>query len=163
MEILLFTEIVQWDTRHQHCRNKRSKNASLGTIFQTRPTEDIEIARAVHVFRVINTSVWVDKVVCSEYHVPRVDKVDRNVVCDLQVTVHTEETRENTIDRIVERDAVQCIDWAVAKEELVVGCRDIHDCRHVRRREHKRRTSASANHGEDEEHVKMSDLDAETY
>ena len=65
----------------------------------------------------------IDEIVIDKHFVPRANKIDIDVVGDLQVPVHSEEALERAVDRIVERDSVETVEPCISQEVLVVtGC-----------------------------------------
>jgi len=97
------------NARHQQGSNERSENAFLSSVVQTIPPEHIEVARSVHVAGVDLAGVRVDEIVLHEHLVPRADEVDRDIVGDLQVAVHSEETLECAVDGVMEGDGVETV------------------------------------------------------
>jgi len=67
----------------------------------------------------------VDEVIVHKHLVPRTDKIYRDVVGDLEVSAHSEETLECTVDRIMERDAVETAVSRVSQKVLVIGGGDV--------------------------------------
>lgn len=62
----------------------------------------------------------IDEIVVHKHFVPRADEIRRDVVSDLQVSVHSKETLERSVNRVVERDAVETVVWCVPQEVLVI-------------------------------------------
>ena len=81
----------------------------MSPIVQAVPSEYIEIARSIHVTGIDFPSKCVDEIVLHKHLVPCADEIDRNVVGDLQVTVHSEETLERTVDGVMERNRIETI------------------------------------------------------
>ena len=104
IEILFLTVIPQRNARHHEGCNESAKDATLRAVLQTRPPEDIEVTRAVHVPRVDFVAAWVEEVIVRKHLIPRGDEVDINIVGDLQVTIHAEETSESTVKRALRHD-----------------------------------------------------------
>lgn len=65
--------------------------------------------------------IRVDEVVVQEHLVPRGDKVDVDIICDLQVTIHSKESGESTVDRVVEGNSVKTVTGGVTQEVLVLS------------------------------------------
>ena len=78
--------------------------------------------------RVDLASELIDEIVLHEHLVPCADEVHRDVIGDLQVTVHSEETLERAVDGVMEGDGIETVIGCVSQEELVVLGRHIRGC-----------------------------------
>ena len=87
--------------------------------------------------------ISVQEVVANKHLIPRGDEVDVNIVCDLEVTVHSKETRERTVDGIVESDTIKTVERRATEEELVVGRREVGCRKETTRRELCRSTTTT--------------------
>ena len=79
---------------HQQGSNECPENTFLSPIVQTVPSEYVEIARSVHVPGIDLSSECVDEIVLHKHLVPCANEIHRDVVGDLEVTIHSEETLE---------------------------------------------------------------------
>jgi len=70
----------QWDTGHDKGHHKGSQSASLSSIVKTRPSEDVEVAGAVHVSGIDSAGSRIDEIIADEHLVPTHDKIDIDVV-----------------------------------------------------------------------------------
>ena len=113
-------------TGHQQTRDKRSNSALLSSIDQTIPPEDIEVGHSVHVPRVDLSGARVDEIVLDEEGVPGVDEVDRDIISDLEVTVQSKESLEDTVHGVVEGNGVETVDWSWLKEIPVIVGNKVH-------------------------------------
>ena len=66
------------------------------------------------------SSERVDEIVLDKKGIPGVDKVDRDVVPDLEVTVRSEEPLEGAVDGVMEGNGIETVEWGLSKEILVV-------------------------------------------
>lgn len=62
----------------------------------------------------------VEHVIVDEELVPRGHEILRDIVRVLQITIHTEETGQATVDRVLERSAVETFTALLTQEVLVV-------------------------------------------
>ena len=76
--------------------------------------------------RVDLASERVDEIVLDEKGIPGVDKVDRDVVPDLKVTVQSKEPLEGAVDGVMEGNGIKTIEWGLSKEILVVVGSKVH-------------------------------------
>lgn len=67
----------------------------------------------------------VDKVVVDKHLVPRSDEIDIDVVGDIEITIHSQETRKGTINGVMESHAVETVFTLFAQEVLIVGRRQV--------------------------------------
>ena len=70
--------------------------------------------------RVDLASERVDEIVLDKKGIPGVDKVDRDIVPDLKVTVQSEEPLEGTVDGVMEGNGIETVEWSLSKEILVI-------------------------------------------
>ena len=77
--------------------------------------------------RIKVTTTRVEEIVVDHHLVPCGDEIDVDIVRDLKITVHSQETRKRAVERVVEGDSIKRIQRGVAKEELAVRAGDI-DC-----------------------------------
>lgn len=63
------------NSRHQQGRNEGSESTPLGPVIETVPSENIEIARPVHVTGIDLPSECVDEIIIHKHFVPRADEV----------------------------------------------------------------------------------------
>ena len=110
----------QGNTRHNESGNKRAQHTTSRSILQTRPPEHIEITCPVHMSRIQLAGDGVQHIIVDEHLIPRRDEVGGHIESDLQVTVHSQEPRKRTIDRIMERDTIECIQRRIAQEVLIL-------------------------------------------
>lgn len=75
----------------------------------------------------------VQEVVVDEHLVPGTDEIGIEIVCVLEVSVHTQESRQCTIDGVMERNTVQAIMADITKEVLVHLGRDVCRVQETRR------------------------------
>lgn len=106
---------------HQQRGNECSENAPLGPIVETVPSENIEIAGPVHVTGIDLPSECIDEIVIHKHLVPCADEIYGDIIGDLEVSVHSKETLERAVDRVVERDGIKTIIWSVSQEVLIIG------------------------------------------
>jgi len=97
-------------------------------MLQTGPPENIEIAAAVHVLRIELASRRIEEVILNDHLIPGSDKVDVDVVGNLEVSIHSQETSNSTVSGIMEGDGIQSIDRGLAQEEFIVILSEV-DCR----------------------------------
>lgn len=123
VERLFLAIPTQRNTGHKQDCDKLSQLLTLSSVCQTRPSEDILISGAVHVTRVKVVGLRVKELVGNDHLVPSGNKVDVDIVSHLQVTVHTKESTEGSIDGVVECCRVKTGDTFLSQEvfPLILG------------------------------------------
>lgn len=122
VERLFLTIPTQRDTGHKQDCDKLSQLLTLSSVCQTRPSEDILIGGPIHVTRVKVVGLRVKEFVGNDHFVPRSNKVNIDIVGYLQVTVHTKESTERSIDGVVECCRVKTGNTFISQEiSLILG------------------------------------------
>jgi hypothetical protein len=73
---------------------------------QCGPSEDIKVGDTIHMAWIDHSSLLIEKVIIDEHLVPRHDKVDIDIIGDLQVAIHAQESGEGSIDGVVESHGI---------------------------------------------------------
>jgi len=102
-------------------------------MLQTGPPENIEIAAAIHVLRIEFASGRIEEVILDDHLIPCGNKVDVDVVGNLEVSIHSQETSNSTVSGIMEGDGIQSINRGLAQEEFIMILGEV-DCRQETRR-----------------------------
>lgn len=70
----------------------------------------------------------IEKIIVHEHLVPRRNKIDVNIVCHLEVTIHAKEACKCTVDGVVESHTIQGIERGFTEEVLILICSDVGSC-----------------------------------
>ena len=118
MSLFDIAGVVKHDVQHDP---RACETGADSPIVQAGPTENVEVANAIHVSRVEMTCVWIYKVVVESHLIPGRYKINIDIVRNLEVTVETQKTRKRAIDRVVESNSIDRVIALVAQEVLIVG------------------------------------------
>jgi hypothetical protein len=76
------------------------------------------------VLRIHVVVVGIEKIVGDEDLVPCSDKVQVNIISDSEIAIHAQETRQRTIDGVMESYAIKSVLSLITKEIFILGFSD---------------------------------------
>ena len=106
IEPLLLAVKDERSTRYEESSNERGQRLSHCTIRQRGPTIHIEVTRPKHMLGINLTRIGINEIVINKHLIPPGNEVRRQIVRRFEITVHSKESSEVTIDRIVESDRI---------------------------------------------------------
>lgn len=106
----------------------QAQKITLNAECDGRPAEDILIHRPEHVSRIEQSRLGIQHVVRHEHLVPGLYPVVLEIVCGLHTAVHAEETKQVTIDGVMECGSIQRFLALVSNEDVLLRSSDV---RHI--------------------------------